>query len=440
MKASPPDPARKPRRRWHVPPALTHGFESLDGVTVLDEVEGELGLLLWETYRDVVVWAGTPVRERGGLFSPGAHAARIAELERAGADPPLDRALRDAALVVADPRRAQEAEVMGACSQAAEWAEKRGFPETAITLATAAALVSPAHAGAALRVGQIARKKGEYARAETWFRRTIALGRRAGDWASYAEGCLELSRLYRLRGSAASVQRFYLRGVRAARRHALHDILKRWLRPPPPHDSFKVEPQALHDLFALAAYNGRSGEAQEVAKLALGACGAGHPRLAALAHDVAHFWVDQGRFAPALDVLRAVLPHVTDASARLAVLADLARAAGGAGDRQAFEEAWEQVWTAEERDPHSMFGHWLQLARGARSLRDWPRAKQAVRAARSARASMGQDNLWKVIAQMLGIDCGKLRVDTSAKAVDRVTEEDAQELAAEFVRSLSTAG
>src|SRR5688500_8834386 len=96
MEASLPPRPRKPRRRWrwHVPPALMHGGESLEGVQVLEEVQGPLGLLLWETYRDVALWAGTAPEERDGLFSAGAAAARRASMDAAGAEPALERGLR----------------------------------------------------------------------------------------------------------------------------------------------------------------------------------------------------------------------------------------------------------------------------------------------------------------------------------------------------------
>jgi hypothetical protein len=160
MDASPPNRPRKPRRRWrwHVPPALVHGGESLEGVQVLEEVEGGLGLLLWETYRDVVLWAGTHPDERAELFAVGAHAARLADVRAAGVEGGLARALEAAAVVLENPAGADELEVMGACRQAADWAEQHQLLATAVTMAAAAAVAAPANAAAAFRVGQIARR------------------------------------------------------------------------------------------------------------------------------------------------------------------------------------------------------------------------------------------------------------------------------------------
>jgi hypothetical protein len=421
MDASPPNRPRKPRRRWrwHVPPALTHGGESLEGAPVLDEVQGPLGLLLWETYRDVVLWAGTLPEEREGLFAAGAHAARVRELDAAGADPALERGLRGAAAVVADPMGAQEADVMGACRAAADWAEQRGLMGTAVTLATAAALASPTHAAAAFRVGQIARRKGENNRAETWFRRAIGLGRQAKDWASYAEAFLGLGNLYKLRGNYPAARRFHIRGLRAARRHALRDIQAR----------------SLHDLFTIAVETSPAAEAQELARLAFRAYGPRHPKLPALAHDVAYFWMGQGRFAPALDVFRAVLPHFTDASERMLCAGNMGRAAGAVGDRPAFEEAWEQVWTSDEWEKLPSAGQaLLELAHGASSLRDWTRAEKAAEAGRDLAQKRSQGQVVILSDTVLDAARRKRGMETPAPAADGA--DDTQDLAADLVRSL----
>jgi hypothetical protein len=421
MEASPPPRPRKPRRRWrwHVPPALTHGGESLEGAPVLDEVQGPLGLLLWETYRDVVLWAGA--EEREGLFAAGAHAARIRELESAGADPALDRALRGAAVVVADPAGAQEADVMAACRQAADWAEQRGLMGTAVTLATAAALASPPNAAAAFRVGQIARNKAENARAETWFRRAIGLGRQAKDWASYAEAFLGLGNLYKLRGNYPAARRFHIRALRAARRHALRDIVAR----------------ALHDLFTIAVETSPPAEAQELARSAFRAYGPRHAKLPALAHDVAYFWIGQGRYAPALDVFRAVMPHLVDPGERLLCAGNLGRAAGALGDRPAFEEAWEQVWTADERDKTPKGAQaLLELAHGASSLRDWTRAEKAAEASRDLAQKWSIGHV--LIQTDAVLEAARRKRGTEAPVSSGEAAEDTQDLAADFVRSLRT--
>jgi tetratricopeptide (TPR) repeat protein len=426
MEASPPPRPRKPRRRWrwHVPPALVHGGESLEGAQVLEEVQGPLGLLLWETYRDVALWAATAPEERDGLFAAGAAAARKASMEAAGAEPALERGLRGASVVLTDPAGAQEQDVMTACRQAADWAEQRGLLATAVTLATAAALASPAHPGAAFRVGQIARRKGEGARAETWFRRAVGLGRQAKDWLSYSEAFLGLGNLYKERGNYPAARRFHIRGLRAARRHALRD----------------VQGRALHDLFTIAVETSPPAEAQELARLAFRAYGPRHPKLPALAHDVAYFWMSQGRFEPALEVFRAVLPHLHDPSDRIICSGNVGRAAGATGNRAVYDEAWEQVWGAA--------GDWeklrlapqalLELAHGASSLRDWGRAERAAESARDLGQRKGMGAI--LIETESVLDAARRKRGLEHPVADSDPAEGTEDLAADFVRSLRTAG
>jgi hypothetical protein len=212
------------------------------------------------------------------------------------------------------------------------------------------------------------------------------------------------------------------------------------LRHHAPHDDYGYGP-ALHDLFGIAVEFKPPPEAQELAKQAFRAYGSRHPRLPALARDVAHFWMGRGRFAPALDVFRAVQPHITDPGEQLLVAGNLGRAAGGAGDRQAFEEAWEQVWTAEERDRYPLAVQGLlDLAHGACSLGDWPRAEKAAEAARDLAQKHGHEQVVIRSETLLDAARRKRGIETPVKAAEPESVEDTQELAADFVRSLRTAG
>ncbi|HEU0015582.1 MAG TPA: tetratricopeptide repeat protein [Longimicrobium sp.] len=422
MEASSAGRPRKPRRRWkwHVPPALVHGGESLDGVQVLDELPDAMGLLLWETYRDVVVWARTFPEEREGLFTPQAHAARLAELDAAGLDPALAEALRAAAEVVRAPGEADEMEVMAACRAAADWLDARSLLASAVTLATAAATAAPAHAGAAFRVGQLARKRAENARAETWFRRAIGLGRQAKDWTSYSEAFLGLGNLYRQRGNYPAARRFHIRGLRAARRHALRD----------------VQGRALHDLFVISM-DTDNGDEMELARAAFRAYGPRHPRLPRLAHDIGMYWLSQGRFTQALEVFRAVLPRLDDVCDKMLVWANTGRASGGAGDRPGYDEAWEQVWTHagqwddRPNSPRAL----LNLAHGAASLRDWTRAERAASTAREVAGRRGEGHV-TIEAESLLDSVLRKRSLESAPTAGEAGLADAEDLAEELVRSL----
>jgi tetratricopeptide (TPR) repeat protein len=249
-------PDSKPKRprarwRWHVPPAILHGQEALEGTELLDEVEGHLGLALWQSLRDVTLWASfDPLdqqvsrdpkerekqeekrrterdRDRAGLFAPTA-AERRSELLRAICPESEVRApLATFAAMLEDPVGSTSDAVARACHEISQWADEGGLPATALAFAQAASLASPANAAAGFRVGQLARKKGETARAETWFRRTIGLARQAKDWVSYSEAFLALGDLYLRRGKRPTAEHLYVRGRRAAKRHSLHALEQR---------------------------------------------------------------------------------------------------------------------------------------------------------------------------------------------------------------------
>lgn len=418
---------RKPRRRWrwHVPPALVHGNENLEGTEMLEEFSGAMGLTLWQSTRDVTLWAGVrDPEERHGLFAQGAYEHRLRQIELAGVDAAIDAPLRTLARVSLDPVGIAEDEVLGACRHVSAWAEQQEKLATAIAFAQAGALASPANAAAGFRVGQLARNKAEYARAESWFRRVIGLGRQAKDWASYSEAFVGLGNLYTQRGNYPAAKRFHIRGLRAAKRHGLRDIVGR----------------ALHDLFVIAVYSNQPAEALESARGAFKAYGSSHPRLPVLAHDLGYFWMTRGRFESALRVFQAVLPHITQPNERLLNVADIGRAAGGAGNRAEFDRAWDEVWNyAGEWHTRPQAGQaLLDLARGAVSLKDWTRAERAASTARDVAARREENRVVLEADAVLDQVARKRALETEIEPAGG--EEEAAEsdiLAADLLRMLA---
>ncbi|HEX8903914.1 MAG TPA: hypothetical protein VF771_03690, partial [Longimicrobiaceae bacterium] len=311
---------------------------------MLEEFSAAIGLALWSSMRDVTLWAvGREPEERVGLFQPGAHEERLRLLDQAGIDAAIDSPLRILARISADPAAMTEEELLAACRDVSSWAEAQEKLSTAIAFAQAGALAAPANAAAGLRVGHLARRNAikiamtrgnaasqENARAESWFRRVIGLGRQAKDWASYSEAFLGLGDLYRERGNFPAARRFYVRALRAAKRHGLRDIQGR----------------ALHELFVIARETTGPGEALEFARSSFRAYGPTHPRLPTLACDLAAYWMGRGRFAQALAVFQALAPHLTTPGERMLNAGHIARAAGGAGNRAEFDRAWDEVWAS----------------------------------------------------------------------------------------------
>jgi tetratricopeptide (TPR) repeat protein len=362
---------RRLRRRWRVPPAIMHGPEPLESAGILDELSGAAGLVLWQSLRDVTLWAGTPPAGREGLFSACAERKRIAAILTAGLDPELEQPLGMITAMVGHPGRVSAQRVALACRQVAQWAEGRGKLATALAFAQAGAVACPGDASAGYKVGQLARRRAEYVRAETWFRRTIALARQEGDWASYALSFSGLGNLHLQRGNLPKARALHTRALRAATRHSLRNI----------------QGDALHDLFVLAGTAGEAGDALQFARQAFEVFGVAHPKIPVLAQDLAFYWLLQGHFEPSLRVFQSLRPHMGRTIERIVLLPNIARAAGGAGVRGAFEEVWVELQSILEAEPNDRSPEaLLELARGAASLKDWDRAETAAtRAIESAR-------------------------------------------------------
>ncbi|HEX5725059.1 MAG TPA: tetratricopeptide repeat protein [Longimicrobiaceae bacterium] len=417
-------PARRTTRRWRTPPAILHGDEPFDGAGVLDEIRGPLGLLLWQSARDVALWAGAEEEARGELFAEGADEWLHRLLRNGNGEVQLESPLMTVVRMVADPAEARPETVALACQHIASWADGHGHTATAIVFAQAAALAIPLEAGAAYAVGRHARGRAEYARAETWFRRAIALARQTGDWQSYALAFLGLGNIYRQRGNYPAARRFHVRALRAARRHSLRT----------------VQGSALHDLFVIAANSEQYDDAERYARGAYEMYGADYPRLPVLAHDIAYYWMLRGYFGAALTVFQALLPHMARHEDRMMALANVVRAAGGAGQRRLFEEMWDEVWEGIARNEtlENAGEVLLELAHGASHLAEWDRAERAAeRAARLATERSEQKIRMTAEAVLESVRRGRVARARAAEgpAPEKIEQSDA--FAADLVRSLN---
>jgi tetratricopeptide (TPR) repeat protein len=418
-------PQRKTQRRWRVPPALKRGDEIFEGLGVLDEVQGERGLVLWQSLRDALLWAEAWDDERTALFAADAERSRMAMILTAQPSPELEEPLGVLARMLGEPTQISQEMVALACRRISQWADDEGLLTTALAFAQAAATVTPGDAGTAFAVGKLARRRAEYARAETWFRRTIALARQIGDWTTYSQAFLGLGRMYLQRGNLPAARRFLIRSARAAQRNSLHSI----------------EGMALHDMFGVAVEAGRADEARDLARAAYDAYGPQNSDLPRLAQDIAYWWITQGWFARALPVLRSVLPHHPHASDRLMVLGNIARASGGLGDRETFRTSWDECYdlvrnaSVDERAAQGL----LDLAYGAASLSMWDKAEQAAREALDI-GSRRQEAKIRLTAESL-IDSVRHHrsLETRRQAAEESAHSPEAQLAEDLVRSLEMA-
>jgi tetratricopeptide (TPR) repeat protein len=408
-------------RRQRVPPALTRGPDRLDGIGILDEVKGDLGLVLWRSARNVRLWAETPGDRRGELFAGGAARARREELERVELHAELLAPMSVIVALLEDPERADVGRLVNACRRVSLWAEQRGALATALEFAQAAALASPDSAALAYEVGGLARRSAQYDRAESWYTRAIVQGRQAGQWRAYALALIGLGNMAIRRGNFPAARRTHRRSLRAAQRHGVRE----------------AEAMAYHDLFAIEVETGAGPEADGYAAAAFAAYDPESPRVPRLAYDVAYHWTLQGFFARALPVARALEPHFGQPADLVLVHGLVARAAGGTGARDAHADAARRTWslvesgTARESAARALLG----VANGAASLGELERAEAAaLRAVEIARERKEGRVFVDAEAALESIRLGA----RAREAAQHPTVSVAEELAAGFVRALAT--
>jgi tetratricopeptide (TPR) repeat protein len=419
--------SRRTSRRWVVPPGLLSNDEPFPGFRVLDELRSGVGVALWQFLRDADLWSTTAPEHRGRLFEPRAARRRRERLAVLEHGHEIRRPLEALSRALDARQRQSGILVMRACQTLSRWAGEQGLPRTALAFAQSAAIATPERASAAYLVGLLSRRNAEYRRAETWFRRTLALARRSGDWRYYGLACIGLGNLHRQRGDYPTARMWFVRALRTSRRKALWD----------------VRPAALHDLFCIAANGSQYEEADGWARRAFRAYGPQHPRLVVLAHDVARFWLDQERFEEALRVFRAVLPHIDRVPERRLVMSNMARAAAGMGDRRTFAVMWQDTWRLvdEYDDTEGVPDALVTLAEGAAALGDPDRgqlaASYALRTAIQRKENEHRLAAERVLEKMRTVRMGVIETPQPRVVETEVDPDTGLDLAADLVHALS---
>lgn len=362
---------KRPGRPSPPPPALLYGpGETLAGSDVLDELREPGGVLLWQTLRDVLLWAGARPGSRAGLFASGALQRKLARIRSAVGGAEVQALLtRLCTLVMEDPAAAGR-EVASACRAIARWAEAEGMLGTALAYSQAAALAHPAGASHAVETGLLALRRGETARAESWFRRAVVLGRRVGGKPAQARAQVELGHLAARRGSPLQARRLHLAAMRSSRRFGLRDTFG----------------AAAHALFDLARERAIPDDPDPYARAAMRVYGAAHPRAPELVRAWARWRMAHHPPLPVLGGPGDPQPFQGPPAARAYLLSQVAREAAAAANEQEFDRAWDAVWRLTERGSTRHGGvqrsrTLLELARAAADLRRWEDAGYAGQAA-----------------------------------------------------------
>jgi tetratricopeptide (TPR) repeat protein len=357
----PPLQKRRRVRRHRVPFPLTDTAELFEGGEILRDFESEIAVVLWKSYKNVMLWAGAHPEERGSLFASGAGERRREDVRATPMDPVVERPLLELAALLDAPGAAESVAVGRACRALSEWAAARDASASALLFMQAAALASPLDADAAVTVGRMARNRAEYARAETWFRHAICVSRQVADWSAYTRAYVGIGKVFWQRGALPSARRALARAYRTATRHHLQE-LRGW---------------ALTDLGGIAIDSGRWEEARSYIQGAFGIYGPRHPLAMTLVHDLAYAWITQGWFSPAVRVLTAIESGLTEPGDRVFLTGSLARAAGGAGDDALFDRVTVDLIPAAAQAPLVPLV-WLDVAHGAASLGRWELADHAA--------------------------------------------------------------
>ena len=392
------------------------------GAVILHEVPDNFALHVLQALRLVFAWAAGP-EASGAVFDGTDLDGWEADVLQA---PGVDEALWAPVAVIAGelarPADLDQERLADACLAVADWAIGCDAHGTALLFAEAAALVWPNNARLAWICGKMYRQRQQFGRAELWLRRARRVAVWTGDWELQAQAINSLGNLKVHLGDLAGGRELLLSAVRLARRKRLRER----------------QAKALHDLFVASTYAGRFDEAEANAVQAFAAYGPKHPDLINLAFDVSHFWKQQGQFARALAVLKALRARFPDADRQLRVLASTARAAGAVGDVETFRSAWTDAWKliASDGVSHLRAAAPLELGLGALNLGLWEDAELALSSARAAAKELREGDTFAAAESFLANLVQRSAADDYSRALPapRLRSGD---LATDLVRSLN---
>jgi tetratricopeptide (TPR) repeat protein len=198
----------------------------------------------------------------------------------------------------------------------------------------------------------------------------------ANDWESVALSQVGLGNVSYQAGNVPEARTRYETAIRTAAAHGLAS----------------VEGIARHWMMVAAFENDDFTTAELYAVEALRAYGEDRTACFRLAADVAAMRMLQGQFASALRLFHLVLPEHRARRERMTLWANICRAAGGCGDVEEFDRAWDHAWASialvdsREEAAQAM----LDMAHGASSLQDWERASVAAQNAYELSHSRGE--------------------------------------------------
>jgi len=292
--------------------------------------------------------------------------------------------------------------------------------DAALEFAEAAALADPEAPKPAADAGHLSTRAAAYDRAWVWLTRAVTIARRAKDWEWYVRGHIRFGiMLYEL-GQHAKARPHYWRATQAA----LHSG-RRTLAGKAQHDLLLIEAEA-------AAGSYLSGE--KCARLVLEYYPRVYERIPHFVHDYAYLLVRHGFFTPALPLAEAALPLITKPYERIAVLATVARAAAGVGDRARYDHASGELLEIAAATDINAAAALVAIAEGATVWGEWESAQRlATRARAIAERRREGDPLRRSVAVLAQIE----RREAPARANTPPAHARIKEVAAACLRRLN---
>jgi tetratricopeptide (TPR) repeat protein len=320
---------------------------------VLHDVPGPLGLVLFQRFRDVDLWASVRPDKRPDLFAERTRGVELPTWDRSDSGGgQLESPLRVLAALVVGPGAGRESEVAQACTSIAEWASENGHDETAAGFATLASRVRPRDPELAFAAGRAARRLGKYENAEAWFRRAVGLSRRLGNEEAASAAYLGWGVLEELRGRREAARTRFVLAWRAAKRGKL----------------LTLAATARHYMIALTVPDGTLQEGFAHAVAAYKLYGKADHLLPRLASDTGALLSEHGHFSTARLLYEAALPLLTRPAERVAGLANVGRAAAAMGDKQRFTEARHDFDLLAPHGREFLPASLVEMAYGAQTL------------------------------------------------------------------------
>jgi tetratricopeptide (TPR) repeat protein len=353
------------------------------GASVIDEIDGALGVLLAQRLRDVLLWAAAD--ERAALF----RAPRPATIEWTARATLQEDGIAAAVVVlgrlVLFPHAAVAGEISIACTTIAEWAEGRGRLWTALDFSEAAALVRPADAMLSVRCGILCRRLALANRGSQWFLRAIGQARRSGESRVYIEGQLGYGTLLFALGNYPRAKPHFLKAARVAAQKKL----------------WKQAAKAYHDLLCLSTDAGTLEEGDEYARRALDYYPARNPRIPHLVYDYAYALVRRQHFTFARPLLAAAVGFFSRPSEKLLCTAVFARTCAALGFRDSYDAAIATVLQLSVLTEESAAAALLHAAAAARIAGDWDLAERIAAQGLDLAIRRGEGGAHSALLQLL---------------------------------------